>query len=387
MKIILYITLLLFLISCGSDQTTISEGTGSETVNTFTGVVHYADGNSAADVSVWLIDENIESVKDESWLLDSSVTDSEGEFSLSTTVQGTFRVQVSGNDVVDYRDGVENSVTSLGDFVLDKGHVVTGIVKGGGSEILVVGTSCRAAIQSDGSFVITNVPNGTFSLSTDGAYSSGFKTTKDTIDMGTIVVQDQFILLDDFQHANSMSLLGWLLPKSEWDIALSNVVINPIAIEGSFGNIISFTDSWEGRSVYFTLNSKTPEDTATLDLRHSIGQLWQYWDINAMNALSFMSKGSGLVRVYLEIESSDFVTDVKDIGWDITLGENWSEVKLNVSDLTNSGQAMSTSDIEKALKSVTSLGFKMETTGNDTLLFQADNFTMLGISAFDLVKK
>ncbi len=380
----------LFFISCSSSGApSLSDGTGSETVNTFTGVALHADGSGAEEATVWLINEDRRTVKSGSWIVDSTTTDINGSFQLSTSMEGTFSVQVSGNGEVDYRGGFENksSENNLGTFTLTSGHVVTGFVKSGGSEITVVGTGCRADIGSDGSFLIKGIPSGTFALSADGAYCSGFKTTKDTVNMDTVIAQHGFTLLDDFQHANSMSILGWLLPKSNWDISLSpEVVIDPIAIEGSFGNIISFTESWEGRSVFFTMSSATPLDIAHLDLRLSLGQLWHYWDISTMSGISFMSKGVGKIRIYIEVEQSNLVTDVKDIGWDISLPGSWSEINLNVSDLNNNGAPMSLIEIERVLNSVTALGFRMETTGSDTIQFQSDNFSLLNIEAFDILK-
>ncbi len=191
--------------------------------------------------------------------------------------------------------------------------------------------------------------------------------------------------MDDFQFVNDRSALVWLLPGSNGDLTLTtNIVLDPVATEEDFLSFVSYENAWKGRSLNFTMSPLNLTDTANLDLHLPLGRMWEFWDISTMSALSFMAKGEGTVRLYLEVASSDKFSK-GDIGWEISLTDSWQEQKLTISALTNNGNSISINEIKEILSAVTAVGFKLSCNGTDTIHFQADNIKLLDIEALDLL--
>jgi hypothetical protein len=357
----------------------MADGTGSETTNSFVGVAHYANGTIAEGVSLWLIDENIYSSGS---FVDSTVTDDEGNFILTSSISGTFSVQISGTGEVAYRGGFisDGGTNSLGTVTLSRGSTVSGVIKGGGVEAQILRTTYRTAIAADGSFEFKDVPPGGFAILADGIYCGGFSTKpQEVLDLDTLLAPVGYMVVDDFRFANDRSSLAWLVPGSDWEVSHSpETVISPEVVDLQFNTLISHDDSWEGRSLNLSITPKTVNDSAELDLRLPLGRDWEHWDLSKLSEITLMTKGSGTIRLYLETNSSEFT----NLGWDISLTKNWEEQSLAISDLT-AERKLSSEEVEAALESVGALGFSIKCSGSDTLHFQTDNITLINIETLD----
>jgi len=380
LKLILIILCATLLQSCGNPP--VAGGTGSETTNSFAGIVLTSQGIPAEHATVYLIDQSrwfdrIDSGK--SPVVDSVKTDSAGQFVITSEGAGTYAVQVSGEGESFWQGGFpvsESTEIHAGTIRLETSMTVRGIVSGSASEVRPLFTANRSSIKNDGSFYIEQIPAGIFALFADRELCGGFEGVRgDTIDLGTLSSEPNTLIIDDFRFSNVRSALSWIVPGANWGLRYSkNTLITPTADSLDFSPLISKTDGFDGRSLNMTIRSSNL-DTASAHLTCPVARKGTLTDLSSLKSVSLTAKGTGSITISLNCGAFG---DQK-LSAEIALPLEWTDLQINQNQFVSPDG--STEQRTSLLKSVQSISLKLSAPPNDSVRVQADNLALEGCGA------
>ncbi len=382
----LYVAIAWSLLGCGTKP--VADGGGTDIGNPLTLTLIDSEKQPVAHASVKAIPSN-------SWLKNilagndviykSVLTDESGIAAFDSLPAGVYLVQAdhpSGGVLAPELESTGDSF-SEDSLVLKNYGSVSGTIIGKGAvakSIFLSGSSYSASLESDGSFSISNVSQGTYR---------------------------SFLLSD-----NSMWALGPFLDvRSSGNIQLSDSVsFNSVLIEGFEEPLTQMSVSAlvEGNYLYSTQSAGTAKYEvasegyqssqslfATLTPQGNYGIVGYFlgnrpnadslWDFSQATGLSFYIKGRGRLNVSIESDAIEKLGFVKHYSADIQVPSDWQKLNISFDSLgifPDANPSPSLSWLESAT-SIKRIEFNL--VGIDTTEFWLDDLTLEGEDLSDML--
>lgn len=343
---------------------------GTDFPNEINGQVAKVDGTpvSAAKVRLYRKADanhraNVHATAQDFELTDSTETDAQGQFTLETD-SGHFLVEalydtnlVSVNDSI-YFPGDTNQSISLDTLTLYFGGHLKGTIVSEDFTITKVdlaGTPYSTQVNADGSFYFKNLPPGVYGLIsfyqgdqniTGSALNlSGRIEPDSTLDMGTIILNTDEVLFEDFEFNDERALTGYLYGAGWWfGVGSGEYIAQPenpgfpvsksTTLEAGsqvFHAIWDFNSAADGAYYIFGFNighgadgyieERAPEDVS-------------FFDFSGVDKVAFRAKGTGTLRLQLGTRAVRMTpaSEVAHYGIEFTLTDEFQDFAIDIND-------------------------------------------------------
>lgn len=373
--------------------------TATETTN---GSVFTSQGMPAVNARVRLIDAKqwlSKVIAGTSVVIESTITDAHGNFALATNPLPPSNLQVDGSnqgilllDVDKYRSAPDHPLTlTLSAYATLSGAVDTAITAG---QLYFGGSVCRTAIDQDGHFEGVNIPPGIYPLiACPQPALIGLVTASagDSLGMGTMILNPDNIILEDFSQGFDRTILGRILGGGDWFTFLDTTYAGNSILNFQ---IQSGSDAFDGKSLHvkICLNSSTTYPYGGVGFWIANSDAPGY-DFSGLKKLTFMAKGHGTIRVSISTEILDTLAGNWDhFGAQAAMPVNWTKMEIPVDSLALfAGSPAALSGITWPEASIRARRINFEvmdqfTALGDTVEFWLDNIVLEGVSLTSIIR-
>ena len=325
----------LFL-SCVNDS--LTGGNSSETTNVavvsitnepaFNAKVSFIDAENWA----YLVSKGISPV------LDSTITDQNGMFSISSIPQKPCNLQIDHPDcgilIRDFTLSKQNSSDTIRLQHYGKIHGTCSDTTTIPTQVRLEGTKYTTPVLSDGKFYFFHIPPGKFPAILKSSSGDLAITRALSLEPGQHLITDTLVtsfsrlLIDDFYDGDSVSIPGeitggaWyqFVDTSEGGFSHISHQIQP---DGSIGKMITADIILYGRA-----------QGAWAGVGVTIGRKDETWDLSKVTGISFMARGIGVIRVSLESAVVDSINTWPHFGYVFALNTAWTRYTIPVDSLS-----------------------------------------------------
>lgn len=330
----LFFSFIPFVLFCSK---IVDSGGGIDVGNPFRIFVIDQDKRPVTNASVKIIpskdwlDNTINGKKS---VTDTFITDQSGRVTLDSLDNGTYNIQVdhtnSGALFTGYNPA--DSLSDMNIIVEDYGSV-SGTINSSSytpSVVHFAGTDYQATVNSDGSYVVPRIAEGTFStmvMSIDSlwAVSSSIKITSSEESVNNRDVSFSSLLIEDFEKSPNTSSLTSILKGSRmytWkDSGTTEYKIVPEDQKG--GNALQCLLIREGtKAIIVGLFIGFKSDGDSL------------WDFTEATGLSFYGKGSGKIYISFESDTLDKLGFMDHHYAEISFEHEWQHFTISFDTLS-----------------------------------------------------
>jgi hypothetical protein len=261
---------------------------------------------------------------------DSAFTDMAGFVSFAASADGIYNVQVdhpSGGALATDRSLADSQTVTL--IRIKKYGALSGAIRSATGEpvqIRLAGTACFAPINPDGTYLLSNVPQGICipMIAAKGSLWTSTAQVNVVSGMAATITSDvsfNTLLIDDFEDSATTMNIGRFVHGSKIYASFANNTgttaqfqIIPEGIKGRNALKASLIRSGAWTLVGFQLGVRPGADSL--------------WDFSAATGLSFYAKGSGKLNVSFESDSIDKMGFFKHYSADVVLPTGWQRIAI-----------------------------------------------------------
>lgn len=334
-------SLLVFILGCHSE---VAGGgpSGTEAGNAITAQILRGNKTPAVAARVFIMPSS-SILSTEEQTLKTTVTDSEGRFSVQDLAVGSYTVEVSDpsgalqfNAVVYDSLSFDRGIDTLRSFSKIQGFV--GFASAG--FVTVQGMRHRAPVDANGLFSLDSLPSGSASL----VFSQGSESTPyysyavllpgDSIEPSSFVQETDRLLLEDFEDMNTQHRFApYVGDSTGWWFLSAHEEVDVLFVD----SLLVGYPLVKEESQYIAFNVTVPETVSVpwVNFGIQIGGNSSVYDLTGLDSVAFKAKGSGTVFFQLigVEEDSSVVTPWPEQRFD--LPSEWTRFAFSVNDFTS----------------------------------------------------
>ena len=324
---------LLLISGCSSDKTVAGGNTGTEAGEAYG--VAMVDGQPVQNAMVYLyrVDNPMKPVV----LVDSSMSDDEGQFAFSAT-QGHYSIEVVDGAKAGITRGVEIQTldtSAVGNVDLFETQELSGVLKVEGQndipDLLYMQEApytCEVNNQVSGiaDYTCTGLPRGDFELVATNAWVSSVNVDSQgaTSSVDTALVSSEFLMLEDWRDGDKYPLLTSFLQGAFWDILTDGSSTITPALPDDVAGSIEFDEEAQSNYLHVVYDLDDVNDPY-VKLVHSMGSIGR--SFKTMDSICVTVRGDGAFVIgfgyYNDVDhqvEGDVYTDA------LSVEEDWREV-------------------------------------------------------------
>ncbi len=308
---IICLSVIIFVFCSGGNTHSSVGGGGVETTN---GVVALSNGEPASFAKVLVIDkENWYSnyVSGSSVVVESTYTDEEGKFTISSYDTLVTNLQVNHEDEGLFVDRFSDSIISSSILTLDKtGTVSVAENVDDKSNLVIYGTAYKETSSSGDGMKMNSIPPGDFMICEMGesgikSFSTLEMTSAESLSIDSLVPSSDGLLVDDFEvldSVNGTTHIG-LITGSYWYAFMNNTDSDTAPLLER-----SIETEYSGDK-YYRMKTVLNEDAS-----YSYAGFGTYLnsepiDFSSFEGISFEARGIGVLDMTIENHTVNSLTD------------------------------------------------------------------------------